>query len=78
MATESRLRGEQMDETRASRTVKGWARVHFEGIGEVRFEAGSCMYQQPSIHHRVLEYSDDYTVIEITMPADFETVTVAP
>ena len=67
-----------MDETRASRTVKGWARVHFEGIGEVRFEAGSCMYQQPSIHHRVLEYSDDYTVIEITMPADFETVTVAP
>lgn len=58
--------------------VKGWARVHFEGIGEVRFEEGSCMYQQPSIHHRVLEYSADYTVIEITMPADFETVTVAP
>ena len=58
--------------------LKGWARVHFEGIGEVRFEEVSCMYQQPEIKHRVLEYSDDYTVIEITMPADFETVSVAP
>jgi quercetin dioxygenase-like cupin family protein len=58
--------------------LKGWARVHFEGAGEVRFEEGSCMYQEPGIHHRVIEYSDDYTVIEITMPADFPTVTVAP
>ncbi len=58
--------------------LKGWARVHFEGVGEVRFESGSCMYQEPGIHHRVLEYSDDYTVIEITVPADFETVSMAP
>jgi quercetin dioxygenase-like cupin family protein len=58
--------------------LKGWARVQFEGVGEVRFEAGSCMYQEPGIHHRVLEYSDDYTVIEITLPADFPTTTVAP
>jgi quercetin dioxygenase-like cupin family protein len=58
--------------------LAGWARVHFEGVGEVRMEPGSCMYQEPGIHHRVLEYSDDYTVIEITMPADFATVTVAP
>jgi mannose-6-phosphate isomerase-like protein (cupin superfamily) len=58
--------------------LKGWARVHFEGVGEVRFEAGSCMYQEPGIHHRVVEYSDDYTVIEITVPADFETVSIAP
>ncbi len=58
--------------------LKGWARVHFDGVGEVRFEAGSCMYQEPGIQHRVLEYSSDYTVIEITIPADFETVSVAP
>ena len=58
--------------------LKGWARVWFEGVGEVRFEEGSCMYQQPEIPHCVVEYSDDYTVIEITSPADFETVTVAP
>jgi len=58
--------------------LKGWARVHFDGVGEVRFEEGSCMYQEPGIRHRVLEYSNDYTVIEITIPADFETVSVAP
>ena len=38
----------------------------------------SCMYQEPGIVHKVLEYSDDYTVIEIAMPADFPTVMVAP
>ena len=58
--------------------LKGWARVHFAGVGEIRFEEGSCMYQEPGIRHRVIEYSDDYTVIEITMPADFETVSVSP
>ena len=58
--------------------LKGWARVWFDGIGEVRFEQGSCMYQEPGIVHKVLEYSDDYTMIEIAMPADFPTVTVAP
>ena len=58
--------------------LEGWARVFFEGVGDVRFEKGSCMYQEPGIEHRVLEYSDDYTVIEITMPADFETISLAP
>ncbi len=58
--------------------LKGWARVYFEGVGEVRFEEGSSMYQEPGIHHRVIEYSDDYTVLEITIPGDFETVSVAP
>jgi quercetin dioxygenase-like cupin family protein len=53
--------------------LKGWARMQFEGIGEVRMEEGSCMYQEPGIKHSVIEYSDDYTVIEITVPADFET-----
>jgi quercetin dioxygenase-like cupin family protein len=54
--------------------LKGRARMVFEGIGEVVMEAGSCMYQEPGIKHAVLEYSDDYTVIEITIPADFETI----
>jgi quercetin dioxygenase-like cupin family protein len=59
--------------------LKGWAQVEFPTLGKtVRLAEGSCMYQEPGIHHRVLEYSDDYTVIEITIPADFPTVTVAP
>ena len=58
--------------------LKGWARVYFEGTGEVMFKEGTCMYQEPGIHHRVIEWSDDYTVIEITSPADFDTVSIAP
>ena len=54
--------------------LQGRARVYFEGIGEIVMEPGSCMYQEPGIEHSVLEYSDDYTVIEITIPADFETI----
>jgi hypothetical protein len=36
------------------------------------------MYQEPGIRHRVLDYADDLEVLEITIPADFETVTLAP
>ena len=58
--------------------LKGWIRLHFEGVGEVRLEEGSCLYQEPGLNHRILEYSDDFNVIEITLPADFKTVGVTP
>jgi quercetin dioxygenase-like cupin family protein len=58
--------------------LRGWMRTQFEGVGERTLEAGDCMYQEPGINHRVLDYSDDLEVLEITIPADFETVTVAP
>ena len=58
--------------------IEGWARMHFDGVGEVRFEKGSCMYQEPGIAHRLIEWSDDYTVVELMVPADPDTVTVAP
>jgi quercetin dioxygenase-like cupin family protein len=53
--------------------LKGWARLDFEDIGEVRVEAGDAWYQPPGIKHEVLEYSDDFEVIEIAMPAEFPT-----
>ncbi len=53
--------------------LKGWVRVDFEGVGELRMEAGDAWYQAPEVKHEVLEYSDDFEVIEITMPADFPT-----
>jgi quercetin dioxygenase-like cupin family protein len=58
--------------------LKGWMKTWFEGEGERTLEAGDCMYQRPGIAHRVLGYSDDLEVLEITIPADFETTTVAP
>jgi mannose-6-phosphate isomerase-like protein (cupin superfamily) len=57
--------------------LKGWMRTSFEGVGERTLEAGDCMYQEPGIRHRVLDYADDLEVLEITIPAEFETVTVA-
>jgi quercetin dioxygenase-like cupin family protein len=53
--------------------LRGWTRVEFEGLGEFRFEAGDSWTQDPKIKHEVLEFSDDYEVIEICIPADFET-----
>ena len=53
--------------------LKGWARIDLEDAGEIRVEAGDAWYQAPGVRHEVLEYSDDWEVIEITMPADFAT-----
>jgi Cupin domain len=54
--------------------LKGWLRSEFEGQGEVMLRTGSCWIQPPRIKHTVLEYSDDCEVLEIIMPAEFETV----
>jgi len=53
--------------------LRGWARVYLEDIGEIRVEAGDMWYQAPGVKHELLEYSDDWEVIEITTPADFAT-----
>jgi hypothetical protein len=57
--------------------LKGWIRSEFEGEGVHTFHAGSCWIQPPRIKHTVLGYSDDCEVLEIVLPADFETVTLA-
>lgn len=56
--------------------LKGWYKTTFEGEGAHTFEAGSCWIQPPGIKHAVLGYSDDCELLEIVLPADFETVTV--
>jgi len=55
--------------------LKGWVKFHYEGVGEVTLEAGSCVHQPPGIRHTELGHSDDLELIEIVMPADFRTVT---
>lgn len=54
--------------------LKGWCRFEFEGEGEHHFEAGDAWLQPPGIQHALLEFSEDFEVLEIVMPADFETV----
>ena len=56
--------------------LQGWYRTEFEGEGVHTFEAGSCWIQPPGIKHAVLGYSDDCELLEIVLPAEFETVTV--
>jgi len=57
--------------------LKGWIKSEFEGEGTHTFHAGSCWIQPPRIKHAVVGYSDDCELLEIIMPANFDTVTLA-
>jgi hypothetical protein len=54
--------------------LKGWIRSEFEGQGEVTMREGAAWLQPPRIKHSVLDYSDDCELLEIIVPAEFETV----
>ena len=56
--------------------LKGWAIFEYEGYGEHKLVEGSTVYQPPGIKHKEIAHSDDLEVLEITMPAEFETKTV--
>jgi mannose-6-phosphate isomerase-like protein (cupin superfamily) len=53
--------------------LKGWIEFEYEGHGSVRLEAGSCVYQPPSLRHREVGHSDDVEMLEVVMPAEFTT-----
>ena len=57
--------------------LKGWFMSEFEGQGAHTFHAGSCWIQPPKIKHTVRGYSDDCELLEIVLPAEFDTVTLA-
>jgi len=57
--------------------LRGWIEFEYEGQGTVRLEPGSCVYQPPGIRHREIGHSDDVEMLEIVMPAEFETEAVA-
>ena len=54
--------------------LRGWVKFDYEGVGEVTAEAGSCVHQPPGIRHAEVAHSDDLELLEITLPAEFETV----
>ncbi|MGD0149313.1 MAG: cupin domain-containing protein [Xanthobacteraceae bacterium] len=54
--------------------LKGWIKGEYDGAGEVTMYEGSCWLQPPKIKHTVLDYSDDCELLEIILPAEFETV----
>lgn len=58
--------------------MKGWIKFHYEGVGEVLLEPGTCVHQPPGIRHTELGHSDDLELLEIVMPGRFETQTDEP
>ena len=53
--------------------LKGWMKGEYEGE-VVTMHEGSCWLQPPKIKHTVLDYSDDCELLEIILPAEFDTV----
>ena len=54
--------------------LKGWCKFEFDGHGEQVFEAGDAWVQPPEIEHALLDFSEDFEVLEIVTPANFDTV----
>jgi hypothetical protein len=54
--------------------LKGWIKGEYEGAGVITMREGSCWLQPPKIKHTVLDYSDDCELLEVILPADFDTV----
>lgn len=54
---------------------RGWVRVVYQGQGpSFVMEAGDLVLQPPTIRHRVLESSPNLEVVEISIPAEHETL----
>jgi mannose-6-phosphate isomerase-like protein (cupin superfamily) len=53
--------------------LKGWMKGEYDGQ-LVTVREGSCWLQPPRIKHTVLDYSDDCELLEIILPAEFDTV----
>lgn len=59
--------------------LKGWAVLRVEGQGERKMHAGDAMCLTAGMRHDVPAYSADYEVLEMCVPADYDTTaTPAP
>ncbi len=57
--------------------MRGWFRSEFEGLGEVVLREGDCLSYEGEIPQQHIEYSDDFQVMQIAMPADYTTTNVS-
>ncbi|HEY7245715.1 MAG TPA: cupin domain-containing protein [Xanthobacteraceae bacterium] len=53
--------------------LKGWIKGDYDGE-VVTLHEGAAWLQPPRIEHRVLDYSEDCELLELVVPADFNTV----
>jgi mannose-6-phosphate isomerase-like protein (cupin superfamily) len=54
--------------------LKGWVKAELEGFGEILMREGSSWTQPPKIRHLIRDYSDQCELLEVILPAEFETV----
>ncbi|AHY49565.1 cupin domain-containing protein [Bradyrhizobium japonicum] len=54
--------------------LKGWVKTYMDGQGETLMKEGSAWTQPPKIKHMILDYSDDVELLEVILPAEFNTV----
>jgi quercetin dioxygenase-like cupin family protein len=58
---------------------QGWVKIAVEGQGVIHMQAGEAMTIANGMRHNVFEFSPDYELVELCMPADYSTVpTPAP
>lgn len=58
--------------------LKGWSRVEVEGQGEFTIHPGDAMTLPRGLKHDVTGFSGDFTVLELNIPADYETIACGP
>jgi hypothetical protein len=56
--------------------LRGWMRTYYDGLGEVILNAGDCVTYTGEVTQSHTEHSEDFEVLQITMPAEFPTVQV--
>ena len=57
--------------------LKGWVKTYMDGVGETTYQQNASWTQPPKIRHLIMDYSDDVELLEVILPADFETVELA-
>ena len=56
--------------------LQGTTKTYMDGLGEVTLQAGDCVTYEGEIPQAHTEYSADYEVLQVTMPADYPTVEI--
>ena len=54
--------------------LNGWIRFWFEDQGEVTLNKGDSCLIPSGMSHEVYDWSDDFELLEVTSPAEYETV----
>ncbi|MDH3232126.1 MAG: cupin domain-containing protein [Alphaproteobacteria bacterium] len=58
--------------------LNGFVEFTAEGHGDIRLGAGGCAHIPPFTMHDETRFSDDFEVLEITLPAEVRTLTEKP